>query len=285
MSKVHIPFRNAAIVGAHGAVGSLFCSQLATSGCEVTAIDLGEKARPGLNCAQYVCSDACHVNAAAQHVLGAADVVILAVPEEVARNAWAALSRHLSPGALVVDTLSVKSVICEAVRQHGPPGEFLSINPMFAPALGFPGNNVAVVKIKDGLRCASFVELLRTWGCSVTEMTAEKHDRLTAQVQVATHAALLAYGMTLRSMQYDANEAWSIVTPPHRAMLGLLARISAGAPGVYWAIQSQNPHGDNVRHAMAAHLEQLSRIVSAGDFASFKSLLADLKPLLNALPS
>jgi 4-amino-4-deoxyprephenate dehydrogenase len=285
MPEPRLPFTHAVVVGANGAVGALFCAQLTAAGCDVTAIDLGAEARPGLKCSHYVSSDARQASVAAQHALAAAHLVVLAVPEAAALNAWTKIARHLSAGSLTVDTLSVKGAFCEAVRQHGAPGEYLSINPMFAPSAGFAGNNVAAVRINDGALTASFLALLESWGSHIAEMTAEQHDRLAAAVQVATHAALLAFGMTLRTLNYDAVAAAPVATPPHRTALSLLARILAGAPEVYWEIQFQNPHAKEVRRAMAANLDKLSRIVADDDFSGFRSVLADLKPLLNALPN
>jgi prephenate dehydrogenase len=114
----------------------------------------------------------------------------------------------------------------------------------------------------------------------VTELTAEQHDRLTASVQVATHAAILAFGLTLQRLGYDRKLASSVTTPPHTTMLNLLARIANGAPEVYWDIQSVHPHASEVRAAMLDCLTEISRIVENDDFAGFRLRLGDLLPLV-----
>ncbi|MGB1607121.1 MAG: hypothetical protein ACPIOQ_81095, partial [Promethearchaeia archaeon] len=49
-----------------------------------------------------------------------------------------------------------------------------------------------------------------------------QHDRVTAAVQNATHSALIAFGLSLKKIGYDAELAAKISTPPHRAMISVI---------------------------------------------------------------
>src|SRR3546814_7372314 len=74
-------------------------------------------------------------------------IIVLAVPERVA---LAALPSLRTSGALVVDTLSVKSRMDAAIADVGREGEFLGLNPMFRPSLGPRGRAVIPVPYVDG---------------------------------------------------------------------------------------------------------------------------------------
>jgi len=67
--------------------------------------------------------------------------------------------------------------------------------------------------------------------------------RVTAAVQNATHSALIAFGLSLKKIGYDAELAAKISTPPHRAMISVIQRMaSINEPDTYWDIQTENPH-------------------------------------------
>ena len=68
---------------------------------------------------------------------------------------------------------------------------------------------------------------------SGAEVDGAEHDRLTAALQVAGHAAIIAFGHALSSLGYDADRLRSLWTPPHRVMLALLARMGTLDAEVY----------------------------------------------------
>lgn len=96
--------------------------------------------------------------------LGHADLVVLAVPEQVALAAVPGVTAALRPDALLVDTLSVKQRFADAVRHHAPHVQAVGLNPMFAPSLGFAGRPVAAVVVGDGPRVGELLDLVAGWG-------------------------------------------------------------------------------------------------------------------------
>jgi prephenate dehydrogenase len=277
-----LPFAEVVIIGAKGSVGSLFCAALAADGRRIVTIDL-QRSGESQEHADYFSCDVRNPDAAVQRALGAAELVILAVPERVALEAWPKISALLGARTLLVDTLSVKSRFAELVHHAHAQAEVLSINPMFAPSLGFAGNNAAAVPLVDGPQTKAFIELLESWGCRVQLVSAEEHDRTTAAVQVATHAAILTFGASLMRLGYDARQAAALMTPPHRSMLALLERIATANPEVYWEIQAENPFAASARAALSSGLSDLARWVDQGDYAAFQTFLRGLKS--SVLPS
>src|ERR1017187_1465862 len=146
----------------------------------------------------------------------AGECVLVCLPEEAALSAAGPILGAMADGALWVDTLSVKSGICRLLGDCRRSIEMVSINPMFAPALGWQGHPVAVIALSSGPKSQTLINLLRSWGAAVEVLTAEAHDSLTAIIQVATHAAILSFGALLLDLEYSVERGLAIATPPHR---------------------------------------------------------------------
>ena len=214
----------------------------------------------------------------------AADAVLLSVPEPVALVAIDRLTGALRPDALIADTLSVKTTVVPALRAAVMvSGEALSLNPMFAPSLGFAGHPVASVVVRNGWRGRALRDLIEQWGARVVTVTADQHDRVAAAAQALTHAAVIAFGAALAELDVDIADLDRMGPPPHTALLSLLARIASGAPEVYWDVQAANPYAPAARRALARGVSQLTSVVEDGDRAAFGDLLDRLCGVLGPL--
>lgn len=255
--------RSVVVAGGAGAVGTMLADRWRADGNTVHVLDArcGDDIRcPGPE---------------ASARLYEADVVALAVPEEVALTAVRALRSRLRPTALVVETLSVKSQFAAAVADldgADRDGPTVGINPMFAPSLGLPGRPVAVVVHRDGPGADGLLEDLARWGARIEVTTADRHDRVCAAVQALTHATILAFGCALADLGVDADEAAALATPPFTTMSALLARVTDGSPAVYRDVQASNPCAPAAREALA---RAVSRVSAAADGATddFTALL------------
>ncbi|SDP80010.1 aminotransferase class I/II-fold pyridoxal phosphate-dependent enzyme [Lentzea jiangxiensis] len=257
--------RRCLVLGGAGAVGGLFARALREAGAEVVVAD------PATGC-----GDATAPDAALRAEISTADLVLLAVPERVALAALPVLAEHVRPGALVADTLSVKSAVAPVLTGLREV-EAVSLNPMFAPSLGFAGESVAAVVVHDGPKVTELLALVGEWGAHVVRLSAADHDRLAAATQVLTHAAVLGFGLALAGLTDGVGEVAPLATPPHRTLLALLARIAAGTPEVYWDVQAANPRGPATRSALADGLRHVADLVDRGDEAGFGAALARLR--------
>lgn len=264
------------VVGSAGAMGSLLVGLLdQVTDVEVTAVDLVSAPQPTLG--RELIGNIESISPDLAAVLSTVDVVMLALPEGVAERAAAEVFATVRSTALVVDTLSVKTGWFSKVAAHlqgtEPRPEVLSINPMFAPALGFPGRGVAVVSVHDGPRSGWFRDLLGRWGADLIVMEPDEHDRFMASIQAATHAAVLAFGLAMADLGHDLDRLWPALTPPHRTMLALAARICAGDAHVYHDIQHANPYAAPARQAVMDGLRSLSSASEHESPAAFGELL------------
>jgi 4-amino-4-deoxyprephenate dehydrogenase len=273
------------IAGGSGAVGSLFAEQLQESGNDVVIVD---RATPGPThrVTRFVRGDISDPGAEVADVVRTADAVLLSVPEPVALVAIGRLVGTLRPGALIADTLSVKSTVVPALHAAAMIAgevEALSLNPMFAPALGFAGHPVASVVVRDGQRGRALHNLIEHWGARVVNVTADQHDRVSAASQALTHAAVIAFGAALAELDVDMADLDRMGPPPHIALLSLLARIASGTPEVYWDVQAANPYAPAARRALSRGVSQLEGAVEDGDPAAFGDLLDRLCGVLGPL--
>lgn len=263
------------IAGGSGAVGALFAERLQESGSDIIVVDRTVPG-PTHRVARFVRGDISDPGAEVADVVRTADAVLLSVPEPVALVAIGRLVGTLRPDALIVDTLSVKSTVVPTLRAAtiiAPGVEALSLNPMFAPALGFAGHPVASVTVRDGRRGRALHNLIEQWGARVVPVTADQHDRVSAASQALTHAAVIAFGVALAELDVDIADLDRIAPPPHRALLALLARIASGAPEVYWDVQAANPYAAATRRELSRGVSQLADVVEHGTSDGFGDLL------------
>ncbi len=266
--------RRCVVVGGAGAVGGMFAAALAGSGAEVCVVDLVPPSRP----IQFECGDITVPTPGIRTVVGAADLVLLAVPERVALAAAAWVTAEMRQGALLAHTLSVQSRFAAALRAAASRVEVVGLNPMYSPTLGMAGRPVVAVVLNDGPRVARLLELISDQGGRVVRLGAEEHDRLAAATQALTHAAVLAFGLALAHLEADITLLRAIAPPPHATMLALLARIASGTPQVYWDVQHANPYGTEARAALAHGLDRLRSAIP--DEVAFTAVLQECRAVL-----
>ncbi|MFL5816587.1 MAG: prephenate dehydrogenase dimerization domain-containing protein [Conexibacter sp.] len=269
------------LVGGNGAVGRLFAGALAAVAREIAIADVAADPHPDVPAlGPYHALDARQPSPALGAALAGADCVVLALPEAAALDALPHVLAALPAGALLVDTLSVKTPFAQAALAAAAPVELLSLNPMFAPSLGFAGHAVLAVELAPGPRSRTLLALLHASARVVTVADAEAHDRATAALQVATHAGVLGFGLALEQLGVDLDELLPVAPPPFLAQLALLARIASASPETYADIQHANPFAAEARGALAAALAQLDDAALDADPERIEQLVAQAGELL-----
>jgi len=268
-------FRTAAVVGGAGSVGAMLVALLRGDGVRVLVVDPRCAARTdAITDPDAMAADLTAPTGELVAALRSADLVVLAVPESVALAAAPALPGLLSPGAVLVDTLSVKTRFACALTESAPGTAAVGVNPMFAPDLGMAGRPVAAVTYCGGQQVDRFLASLSGWGAEIVRLAPEQHDRIVAATQALTHAAVLAFGLALTELDVTNEELAASATPPHTVALALLARIGLGNPAVYRDVQAGNPLAGRARDALAAAVTRLSSVVEHGTEADFDALVA-----------
>jgi 4-amino-4-deoxyprephenate dehydrogenase len=256
---------NVVVAGAAGGFGRIFVDLLSGPGCRVLAVDSTAASRPDV-----VAADVVHPSDELTAELGRADLLVLCLPERALFPALPGLLGALPAGALVVDVTSVKARYAEQALRLRDDIELCSLEPLFAPDVGFAGQQVLVAELRGGPATGQFRRLLGHTGAVVRTTTVDAIDRQAAATQVAAHAALLAYGDALAALDPALAGA---ETALQRALVSLLARIATRDPAVYWHIQRDNPYAAEARDRLRSGLDRLSAAVEADDMAAFAALV------------
>ncbi|MCA1631553.1 MAG: prephenate dehydrogenase/arogenate dehydrogenase family protein [Acidobacteria bacterium] len=275
-------FQKCVIIGANGGFGVLLSNLLSNAGYTVSGIDLQPASVGTAKFSRYISSDIMNISPEAAALIQESECIILSLPEEIALECFPKLVETLPQGSLLLDILSVKSAIVAKMKDVERPVELLSLHPMFAPKIGFQGQNVVAIEVRSGPLSAKILSFIRNCGAHVTFMNADEHDVSTAAIQVATHAAIISFGLTLYSMDYDIEMAAGVSTPLHRAMLSLLARILATDPEIYWRIQLKHPLSARTRDSLKESLLKLDKVVLKHDFEEFKGLLDSIRARISS---
>ena len=276
----------AVIIGGSGAIGTMFTGMMLTSGLQVVSVDMASPASGvGLEGVRYVEGDITSPDERVRSELASADMVMLALPEEVIRSSLPIVAGAMRSGSLLVETSSVKSRVTADMRSVSDRVEAVGLNPMFSPSAGAEGRPVAVITSGDGPLSRGMVELLSEWGMVPVQVDADYHDRITAATQVATHAAILTLGLTLIDLDVDVDDLAELATPPHMALLSMLARIVSAAPEVYWDIQAANPRAPLARELFVKNIAELSALMAKHDEAGFNASLDRMRSFLGSRTS
>ncbi|HEX7291942.1 MAG TPA: prephenate dehydrogenase/arogenate dehydrogenase family protein [Conexibacter sp.] len=247
-----------------GAVGRLLAGVLADDGSALTLVDVAP-APPLRELGACLALDARRPAEQLSAALASADGAVLALPETAALDALPHVLEALPAGALLADTLSVKTPFAHAALAAAAPVELCSLNPMFAPALGFDDHAVIAVELAPGPRSQALLTLLRKRAHVVTLPDAAAHDRATAVLQAAAHASALTFGLALAQLDADLDALLPAAPPPFLALLALLARIADGSPETYADVQRANPFAPEARAALRAALEALDAAAADAD--------------------
>ncbi|MDB1090285.1 prephenate dehydrogenase/arogenate dehydrogenase family protein [Streptomyces sp. ACA25] len=251
-------FARSVVVGGSGAVGGMFTRLLREAGSRTLVVDVAPPPEERDTC---LVADITAPGPELAAALGRADLVLLAVHEAVALKAVAPVTRLMRSGALLADTLSVRTGMAAELTAHAPGVEHVGLNPMFHPVVGMAGRPMAVVITRDGPGVAALLRLVERGGGRPVRLSAEEHDRTTAATQALTHAVIVSFGIALARLGVDVRTLTETAPPPHQVLLALLARVLGGSPKVYGEIQWSNPRAASARRALADALHSFASLV------------------------
>ncbi|MDE3857068.1 prephenate dehydrogenase/arogenate dehydrogenase family protein [Sinorhizobium meliloti] len=254
-------FRQSVILGSEGAMGRWLGKVLAKNAIPFTGVDI----KSGTN--TFV-ADVLNAENDLHRLLEGADLIILAVPEDVAIKCVAQLSPHINSFALLVDCCSTKRDYVEAVSVTCVQ-QVLSLNPLFGPGVETSDRTLVTTTIKPGALTKKLVEILSGEVASVIELGASQHDEYMAMFQAGAHALILAFVTSIPDVR-------SALFPLPTAVLARLAARLLSLPAhVYWEIQAANPFAREARKKLIQTLVDLDSVVACKDRAAFDALFAN----------
>ncbi len=207
-----------------------------------------------------------------------ADIIVLALPGDAARDIIPRLARLSTDTTLVTDVGSAKQLVVQEAEAAGIGPRFVGSHPLAGDhrsgwhssrADMFQGERVflcpASTTRRESIQAAE--DFWISLGAVPSTMDALSHDTRMAWLSHLPHVLSTALALTLR----DAGVTRSELGPGGRD----LTRLAGSSPEMWSAIAQEN--GPAIARAISsfeAYLEELKATVVAGDAASFRACFA-----------
>jgi prephenate dehydrogenase len=196
------------------------------------------------------------------------DIVLVAVPLDITERVIERVGPALHAGSLLMDITSVKKAPVAMMEQCTTAEvEILGTHPLFGPSTkSIRGMPVILVPIRKGPFYKEIHRIFERNGAKLAFLTAEEHDEIMAVIQGLPHFVLFSFGMTLKSLNFDVDEARRFIGPMYEVFLDFVGRLLHQDPRLYAQIQT-NFEMREVHEAFITAATRLSELVADGNVA------------------
>jgi prephenate dehydratase/prephenate dehydrogenase len=261
-----LPNMHIAIIGGSGRLGLWYARRLRAAGHTVT---ITGRNRAKLDAAAR--SAGVSGSTDNEETMRGADVIVVSAPLESTPDLLELAARVARPGTLLTDLASVKGAVAEvyqAVRREDL--ELASLHPLHGPRIpGLTGVTVLAIPFRKGARYEELRRFFCAAGAKVVVTDAAQHDHDMALLQGLTHFVAIAAGRALAEQPRPGFE-----TPAHALLRTAIARVVLQDPGLYAAIQLENPCNVAVRRAFLETSRRLVELAERGDEGGLREEIA-----------
>ena len=251
-----LPSRRIAVIGGHGAMGSLFADLFRELGNEVIVSDLDTDLSP-------------------REAAASADAILVSVPIRSTLEVIRDIGPSCREDALLLDVTSTKvdpvRTMCEASACN-----VIGTHPMFGPGVNtLQEQRIAVVpgRIHEG---SDWEHWLRTCilarGLTIIDATAEEHDRSMSIVQVLTHFSTEVLGLAMARLAVPVEETLKFASPVYLIELLMTARHFCQSGELYGSIHMANPNRKAIVDAFSESIKSWREAVANEDQPEFSAL-------------
>jgi chorismate mutase/prephenate dehydrogenase len=250
--------KRVAVIGGEGQMGQLIARMFRELGHELLIADL-------------------HTALTPQEAATQADVVLISVPIQVTTEVIERLGPCVGKNALLLDITSVKQEPLAAMLR-ATEASVVGTHPMFGPGVNtLQGQRVVVCRGRGDAWYAWLVQMLEARGLTVTEATAQEHDRAMALVQVLTHFQTQVLGLALSRSGVSLEQSRRFTSPAYLMELYVAARHFAQDPLLYGPIEMLNPGTLGVTSAFRGAADELAEILASRDQVRFNRMFEEVR--------
>jgi prephenate dehydrogenase len=182
-------------------------------------------------------------------------VIILCVAISGLREVLERMAPQLKPGALVMDTCSVKSMPAQWMKEMLPPEvKILATHPMFGPDSargGLEGLPMILHPVRlDFQELEQWRIFFERMGLTVQLMEPGRHDREAAFTQGLTHYL----GRVLAELELEPSRIASL---GYRRLLEIIEQTCNDSWQLFYDLQQYNPYTREMRDRLAASLSKV----------------------------
>lgn len=192
-----------------------------------------------------------------------ADVVMLCVPMRELGGVIEQLRRLVRPGAVVMDTCSVKVYPAQLMAAKLPPAvEILATHPMFGPdgvrQFGIAGQRLVICPIRIGpARLAMVESWFQAMGVAILRMTPAEHDRQAAISQGLVH-------FIGRAIERAGLSEPAVTTNNAQRLFELARAVAGDSLELFDDLETLNPFAAEVRQAFLKAAQGLDEELARG---------------------
>lgn len=223
-----------------------------------------------------------YIDAAATYSnLSNADLVILAIPVDVATVELPKILNLVSDSTLVLDVGSTKSSICKAVTEHPKRRNFLAAHPIAGTE--FSGPQAAILDLfrnKVTLICEvektafklqeKALELFENLGMRIRYMNPEAHDKHIAYVSHLSHISSFMLGKTVIQKEKNQRDIFDMAGSGFESTV----RLAKSSPKMWTPIFKQNKI--NILETLDEYIQNLTQFKELMEADNFEEIYKEM---------
>lgn len=182
-------------------------------------------------------------------------------------------------GAVVGGQTSCKAPEIEAFEKYLPEDvEIISVHSLHGPKVNTTNQPLVIINHRASVESLEFVRtLMSCLQSKVVELTAEEHDKITADTQAVTHAAFLSMGVAWHHSQLYPWKTSKWVGGIENAKINISLRIFSNKWHVYAGLAITNPSAHKQVMQYAQSVTELFTLMLEGKHAELKERIYKAK--------
>lgn len=206
------------------------------------------------------------------------DVLLLAVPIDLTGDVIERVGPEMRDGSLLMDITSVKKAPVELMSWVTNEGvEVLGTHPLYGPsARSMRGQTVIFVPVRKGPLYEWVYGIFERNGAKIEILTAEEHDEVMSVILGLTHFVLIAFGVTLKELEFDVERSRKFMSPMYEILTDFVGRILHQDPRLYALMQTNFEMG-TIHESFLACAKRLQELVAAGDLDAVMAEMSEAK--------
>lgn len=211
-----------------------------------------------------------------------ADVVIIAVPVDVAKKVAVEVLDHAGVNTLVFDAGSTKAGLCETVSGHPNRRNFLAAHPIAGTEFSGPGAAVEdLFRNKTNIICevekTAFklqeraLEIFQKLGMRIRYMDPASHDRHIAYVSHLSHISSFMLGKTVLQKEQNEKDIFDLAGSGFASTV----RLAKSSPAMWTPIFQQNKN--NILETLEEYINNLSKFKELIENDNFQEVFMEME--------
>ncbi len=267
------------IIGGAGGMGKWFAGFFKENGVEVQIVDKSDKTEQIAKemDVKFLNTDilkATEGKVERKEDIADTDVLLVSVPIDITGRVIERVGPKMHKGSLLMDITSVKKAPVEMMDRFTNEGvEILGTHPLFGPSTKcMQGQTIIFVPSRRGRSYDKIDAMFKRNGAKIEVLTAEEHDEIMSVIQGLTHFILIAFGITLKNLDFNVEKSREFMSPMYEILMDFVGRLLHQDPHLYALIQTNFEMGW-IHKEFLAVTNRLYELISAGEVDEFMKVM------------